>query len=123
MQILPEEDLNIKGIITISKMRKCCDMRGFLSFQVLNLISKKEMSGQDISEEIMKRRGKRPSPGTIYPVLRNLNESGFIEEVKDCGKEKKYSLAKSGRKEFHAATTKFCEIFYDMREEFDRCRR
>ena len=101
-------------------MRTCCDMRGFLSFIVLKLISKKNMSGEDIRKEIKKRKGSKPSPGTIYPVLKALNESGFIEEVKDKGKEKKYRLTKKGQKEIKIATKKFCEIFYDMKDEFGR---
>ncbi|MBI2654385.1 PadR family transcriptional regulator [Candidatus Woesearchaeota archaeon] len=101
-------------------MRECCDMRGFLSFIVLRLISKKNMSGEDIRKEMKKRKGAKPSPGTIYPVLKALSESGFIQEVKDSGKEKKYKLTKKGQKELKAATRKFCEIFYDMKEEFGR---
>lgn len=95
-------------------------MRGFLSFIVLRLISKKNMSGEDIRKEMKKRKGAKPSPGTIYPVLKALSESGFIQEVKDSGKEKKYKLTKKGQKELKAATRKFCEIFYDMKEEFGR---
>jgi len=96
-------------------------MRGFLSFIVLRLISKKNMSGENIRGEIKKRRGTKPSPGTIYPVLKALSESGFIQEVKDSGKEKRYKLTKKGKKELNAATKKFCKIFYDMKEEFARC--
>ena len=95
-------------------------MRGFLSFIVLRLISKKNMSGEDIRKEMEKRKGAKPSPGTIYPVLKALSESGFIREVKDSGKEKRYKLTKKGQKELKAATRKFCEIFYDMKEEFGR---
>ena len=101
-------------------MRSCCDMRGFLTFIVLRLISKKDMSGEDIRQEIKKRKGAKPSPGTIYPVLKVLNESGFIKEIKDGGKEKKYKLTKKGQKELKAATKKFCEIFYDMKDEFQK---
>lgn len=101
-------------------MRECCDMKGFLSFIVLKLISKKKMSGEDIREELKKRRGKKPSPGTIYPVLKSLSKSGFIEEIKDSGKTKKYKLTKKGQKEVKLATKKFCMIFYDMKEEFGR---
>jgi len=101
-------------------MKNCCDMRGFLSFIVLRLISKKDMSGEDISEEIEKRRGTKPSPGTIYPVLKSLSRNGFIEETKEEGKEKKYRLTKKGKEEIKAATRKFCGIFYDMKDEFGK---
>ena len=96
----------------------CCDMRGFLSFIVLRMIAKKSMSGEEIRQDIMKRKGSRPSPGTIYPVLKFLNESGFIEEIKSKSKMKKYKITKVGRKELKLATKKFCEIFYDMKNEF-----
>jgi len=33
-------------------MEKCCDMKGFLSFMVLRLISKQNMSGEEIRKEI-----------------------------------------------------------------------
>lgn len=101
-------------------MRTCCDMRGFLSFIVLRLISKKNMSGEEIRQEIKIRKGTKPSPGTIYPVLKALNESGFIEEIKDGGKTKKYRVTKRGKKELKLATQKFCEIFYDMGDEFGK---
>ncbi len=101
-------------------MKTCCDMRGFLTFIVLKLISKKNMSGEDIRQEIKKRKGTKPSPGTIYPVLKALNENRFIEEIKNSGKTKKYKLTKKGRKELAVATKKFCEIFYDMKDDFGK---
>jgi len=102
-------------------MKECCDMKGFLAFIVLKLISKKNMSGEEIRKEIKKRKGTKPSPGTIYPVLKSLSKSGFIVEIKGSGKSKKYKLTKKGHKEFNSATRKFCEIFYDMKDEFKRC--
>jgi DNA-binding PadR family transcriptional regulator len=33
---------------------------------------------QEIADEIAKRKGEKPSPGTIYPALKNLREMGFI---------------------------------------------
>jgi len=95
-------------------------MRGFLSFIVLRLISKKNMSGEQLREEIKKRKGAKPSPGTIYPVLKALSESGFIQETKHSGKEKKYKLTRQGQRELKTATGKFCKIFYDMKDEFGR---
>ena len=95
-------------------------MRGFLSFIVLRLISKKNMSGDEIREELAKRKGRKPSPGTIYPVLKALSENGFIQEIKGRGKTKRYRLTKKGNKELEIATRKFCEIFYDMEGEFKK---
>ena len=60
----------------------CCDMRGMLSFLLLFLIAKKPMHGQEIADELEKRRGERPSPGTIYPALKALKEAGFVKEKK-----------------------------------------
>ena len=102
-------------------MKECCEMKGFLSFIVLKLISKRNMSGDEIREELKKRRGSKPSPGTIYPVLKSLHKMDFIEEVKSAGKTKKYKLTKNGKKELSMATKKFCRIFYDMKEDFQRC--
>lgn len=104
-------------------MRKCCDMRGFLSFIILRLISKKNMSGEEIRQEIQKRKGSKPSPGTIYPVLKALNDLGWIEELKGGNKEKKYCITKKGKKELEIATKKFVSIFCDMHEEFDKRKR
>ena len=101
-------------------MESCCSMKGFLTFMVLRLISKKNMSGEEIREEIKKRKGTKPSPGTVYPVLKYLNKSGFIEQIKHKGKIKKYKITKKGKKELNEATKKFCMLFYDMKDDISR---
>ena len=101
-------------------MKERCDMKGFLSFIVLKLIGSKNMSGSELMQELKKRRGSKPSPGTIYPVLKSLHESGFIEEIKNGKKSKKYRLTKRGKKELRIATKKFCLMFYDMKDEFGK---
>ena len=58
-------------------------MRGMLSFLILFLLSKKAMHGQELTEEIGRRKGDEPSPGTIYPALKSLKEAGLIKEKKD----------------------------------------
>ncbi|MBI2658974.1 PadR family transcriptional regulator [Candidatus Woesearchaeota archaeon] len=101
-------------------MESCCSMKGFLTFIVLRLISKKNMSGEDIREEIRKRKGTRPSPGTVYPVLKYLNKNKFIEEISSKGKIKRYKITKKGKKELNEATNKFCMLFYDMKDDISR---
>lgn len=90
--------------------RFCCDMRGMLSFLLLFLLSKKSMTGQELSVELEKRKGCKPSPGTIYPALKQLRESGLIKENK-IGKKIIYTLTESGRKGLKEAKKQFCRIF------------
>ncbi len=101
-------------------MEKCCDLKGFLNFLILRLISKKNMSGEEIRRELEKRKGSKPSPGTIYPVLKTLKENKWIEEVKDNKKEKKYKITLKGKKELKNATRKFIALFFDVKEEFEK---
>lgn len=103
-------------------MKDCCDMKGFLSFTVLRLISKRNMSGQDIADELERRKGSRPSPGTIYPVLKSLSENEWIEEIKEGGREKKYRITEKGMKEVKLATEKFVLMFDDMCNDFKKVR-
>ena len=105
-------------------MRNCCDMRGFLTFTVLRLVGKKPMSGEDLRQELAVRKGSKPSPGTIYPVLKVMSRSGWIAEIKGgsrgSGKEKKYRITSKGRKELGTATRKFVAIFCDMKGDFEK---
>ncbi|MEK6957705.1 MAG: PadR family transcriptional regulator [archaeon] len=88
----------------------CCDMRGMLGFLILFLLSKKKMHGQELAAELEKRKGCKPSPGTIYPALKNLKEAGLIKESRK-GKTIGYSLTKEGKAGLKAAKQKFCRIF------------
>ena len=40
----------------------CCDMRGMLGFLILFLLSKKSMHGQELADEIAKRKGENLVP-------------------------------------------------------------
>ena len=93
--------------------KKCCDMRGFLSFLILFILSKKPMHGQEIAQELAKRKGEKPSPGTIYPALKNMKENNWIKEKKE-GKTIAYSLTEQGKKALHDAKIQFCRTFSDV---------
>jgi len=90
-----------------------CDMRGMLGFLILFLLSKKPMHGQEIADEIARRKGeKRPSPGTIYPALKNLREMGFISS--EDGKEGKtitYTLTERGENALRISKRRFIRTF------------
>lgn len=89
-------------------------MRGFLSFLILWLLHKKPMTGAQLAEEIEKRRGCRPNPGTIYPALKELLRKKAITIKSSTGKEKLYSLSSLGKEELHHSTELFCKTFYDV---------
>jgi DNA-binding PadR family transcriptional regulator len=92
-------------------------MKGFLTFLILWLISKKKMTGAEITDELEKRRGNRPSPGTIYPVLKYLTERELLR-VDD---NKKYSLTKAGKKELEMSLDTFFNTFCDIDEMRSHC--
>ena len=93
----------------------CCDMRGLLGFLILFLLSKKSMHGQEIANEIAKRKGEKPSPGTIYPALGGLKHSGFLDEQKE-GKTIIYNLTPKGKKALQIAKRKFSRTFSEVLE-------
>ena len=78
--------------------------KGFLRYQVLRLLKSRAMSGSEIMGEIGKQTGGRwkPSPGSVYPLLAWLLESGYTDEVpKEKGDYlKRYVLTEKGMKFF-----------------------
>ena len=92
--------------------------KGFLSFLILWLLSRKNMTGVEITEELEKRKGNRPSPGTIYPVLKNLKEKGLI--IDDASKS--YKLTKKGEEELDLRLERFFTTFCDIDEMRSHCR-
>jgi DNA-binding PadR family transcriptional regulator len=85
-----------------------------LSFLILFLLSRKPMHGQELAKELEKRRGERPSPGTIYPALKGLKEAGLIKESRS-GKAITYSLTQEGRAVLEESHRRFCRTFKDVR--------
>lgn len=69
------------------------------------------MHGQEIADELAKRRGDKPSPGTIYPALKSLKYAGFLHEEEKVGKTITYSLTPRGMKALHIAKRRFTRTF------------
>jgi PadR family transcriptional regulator, regulatory protein PadR len=105
----------------ISKIMDCaCGMKGYLSFLIMWLLKSKKMNGSQIATEIGKRKGSRPSPGTIYPALKELKSQGYIK----ADKQKAYCLTKKGKRELSAGCKFFCDMFHDFNKIFkvSKCR-
>jgi len=74
------------------------------------------MTGADIALELEKRKGHRPSPGTIYPVLKDLKDKGLLKIDKD----KRYTLTKKGELELETSINTFFQTFCDI-DEMKKC--
>ena len=74
--------------------------KGFLRYQLLELLSDKPMSGSEIMNEIEKRTSGhwKPGPGSIYPLLAWLQDNGFTRELptEEDGM-KRYKLTDKGK--------------------------
>ena len=85
--------------------------KGFLRYRVLKLLKEKPMSGSEIMDEIEKETNGhwKPSPGSVYPLLAWLQDSGYTKEIptEESG-IKRYMLTKKGE-EFFEEQTKFGE--------------
>ena len=90
-----------------------CDMRGMLSFQILWLLSKRPMHGEQIAKEIEQRRGDKPKAGTLYPALKELHEKNLVKGKKK-GKIVVYEITTLGRKAVRQSVTYFVRSFGDI---------
>ena len=97
---------------------ECCDMRGMLSFCILWILSKRLMIGQEIADALGKMRGTKPTPGTIYPALRDLRKHKLID-MKRKGRTTTYNLTETGREELEKACKYFCFAFGEIFKEYD----
>jgi len=91
-------------------------MRGMLSFMLLWLLSKRAMYGQELADEIAKRKGEKPNPGTIYPALKDLKNRHLIQ-VRVQGRKTVYELTREGRTGVTEATIYFTRAFGEIFEE------
>jgi PadR family transcriptional regulator, regulatory protein PadR len=87
-------------------------MKGHLSYLILWILNKHNMTGAQITEELKKRRGTRPSPGTVYPALKELKDKGLISSDEN----KTYNLTLKGKKELKSACKVFCTMFHDIKD-------
>ena len=77
--------------------------KGYLRSRVLKLLHEKPMSGAEIMREIEDDTSKRwkPSPGSIYPLLSWLLDSGYTQELSDTeAGVRRYELTQEGKKFF-----------------------
>lgn len=67
-----------------------------IKLTVLKKLNEKNHTGYDLMKELGQILGKKPSPGYIYPLLKDLKSKNFIKETQK-GKKKIYQITKQGK--------------------------
>jgi DNA-binding PadR family transcriptional regulator len=72
--------------------------RGDVRAAILSVLSESSMNGYQIIQQIAERTGGswKPSPGSIYPTLQQLEDEGLVQAESADGK-RTYSLSEEGR--------------------------
>jgi len=81
------------------RMRGPRARRGDVRAAALALLSEQPMNGYQIIQEITDRSGGvwRPSPGSVYPALQQLEDEGLIGAVAGDGGRRAYQLTDEGQ--------------------------
>jgi DNA-binding PadR family transcriptional regulator len=75
--------------------------KGYLRSWVLRMLNEKPMSGAEIMSEMENKTDMRwrPSPGSVYPLLSWLLDSGYTRELSDSEAGiRRYELTEEGKK-------------------------
>ena len=80
-------------------MRPTRARRGDVRAAALALLAENPMNGYQIIQEISERSGGvwRPSPGSVYPALQQLEDEGLIRAEEGAGGRRAYQLTDDGR--------------------------
>jgi len=89
-------------------------IRGHLKQLILASLKTGPLSGYDIMNRLGDRLGARPSPGSVYPLLAELEKEGLIAAEED-GRRKEYSLSPKGRQEIE----KLCDLKRRFNEQIE----
>jgi DNA-binding PadR family transcriptional regulator len=98
--------------------------KGYIRIATLILLSKKPYHGYEIMKEIKERTKGfwKPTAGGIYPVLKNLQESRYIQgewNAKTRRRKKTYRITESGRTVLNQALAKENQLANTMRNLFE----
>src|ERR1019366_7568077 len=88
---------------------------GLIRLHVLHHAVKEPIFGLGMVEELG-RHGYRISPGTLYPLLHNLEKKGYLvsrDQLNGKSRRKVYRATSLGRKALAVAKNKVREVFHE----------
>jgi DNA-binding PadR family transcriptional regulator len=94
-------------------------LSGFIRLHILYHAELEPICGVEIMEEL-RRHGYKVGPGTIYPMLHDLEEAGCLSrrDTIVAGKRRRnYRITKRGSRLLGAAKGKLRELFRELVED------
>jgi DNA-binding PadR family transcriptional regulator len=94
---------------------------GFVRLHILYHADKEPICGVEIMEEL-RHHGYRLGPGTLYPILHHLHESGYLkrqETVVDGKRRKNFRITPRGKRLLDEAKVKLRELVGEVLEDRD----
>ena len=70
--------------------------KGLLNLWMLKILSEDEVTGYDIIKKVSQLTGRKPSTGSVYPLLKSMENKGWIIGKK-VGSKTVYEITDSGR--------------------------
>ncbi|RSD21440.1 PadR family transcriptional regulator [Amycolatopsis eburnea] len=85
---------------------------------VLALLAEEPMHGYQLMQEIRRRTNERwrPSPGSVYPILQQLEDEGLVHTV-ETGGRRVAELTDAGREHVAGREAEFAELWGEPEEE------
>ena len=86
--------------------------RGDIRAAILVLLAEEPMHGYQIIQELTERTGGvwRPSPGSVYPTLQQLQDEELVREAPSDSGKRVYELTEAGREQAAGATAPWSEV-------------
>jgi len=86
--------------------------RGDIRAAILALLAEEPMHGYQIIQELAERTGGvwRPSPGSVYPTLQQLQDEELVEEAASESGKRVYELTDTGREHAARATAPWSAV-------------
>lgn len=92
---------------------------GFVRLHILHHAAEEAICGVGMIEEL-KRHGYKLGPGTLYPILHDMEQTGYLTaEVQIVGgkRRKNYRITLKGRKVLAEARAKLRELVHEVVHE------
>jgi DNA-binding PadR family transcriptional regulator len=86
--------------------------RGDIRAAILALLAEQPMHGYQIIQELAERTGGvwRPSPGSVYPTLQQLEDEELVRETASDSGKRVYELTEAGREQASQAPTPWTAV-------------